>query len=121
MFVRNGRIQRYHQFQNRSHRKDLGLPKPKSAIFYVFASQKSPKGGNYTILVQGDAASHFLSVLFVASRSEPWFQFEPQNQGNMETGVSSGFVSQQWGRVTPQITRTEKLFPTLPQSSPDAP
>ncbi|GFT96981.1 hypothetical protein NPIL_426811 [Nephila pilipes] len=101
--------------------RTLGLPKPKSAIFYVFASQKSPNGGNYTILVQGDAASPFLSVLLVASRSEPWFQFEAQNRGNMETGVSSGFVSQQWGRVTPQMTRIEKRFPTLPQSSPDAP
>ncbi|GFS70898.1 hypothetical protein NPIL_94921 [Nephila pilipes] len=101
--------------------RTLGLPKPQSAIFYVFSSQKSPNGGNYTILVQRDAASHFLSVLLVACRSEPWFHFEAQNQGNMETGVSSGFVSQQWGRVTPQITRTEKLFHTLPQSSPDAP
>ncbi|GFU13702.1 hypothetical protein NPIL_568471 [Nephila pilipes] len=101
--------------------RPLGHPKPKSAIFYVFASQKSPNGGNYTILMQGDAASHFLSVLLVASRSESWFQFEAQNQGNMETGVSSGFVSQQWGRVTPQTTRTEKLFHTLPHLSPDAP
>ncbi|GFT61915.1 hypothetical protein NPIL_63551 [Nephila pilipes] len=77
--------------------RTLGLPKPKRALFYVFASQNSPNGGNYTILVQGDAAPHFLSVLLDASRSEPWFQFEDQNQGNMETGVSSGFVSQQWG------------------------
>ncbi|GFU28040.1 hypothetical protein NPIL_300901 [Nephila pilipes] len=65
--------------------RTLGLPKPKSAIFYVFASQKWPNGGNYTILVQGDAASNFLSVLLVACWSEPWFQFEAQNRGNTET------------------------------------
>ncbi|GFT07069.1 ranBP2-type domain-containing protein [Nephila pilipes] len=41
--------------------------------------------------------------------------------GEYETGLSSGFVSQRGGHVTPQITITEKLFPTLPQSSPDAP
>ncbi|GFU45066.1 hypothetical protein NPIL_25341 [Nephila pilipes] len=71
--------------------------------------------------LQGDAAFNILSVLPIACRSEPWFPSYAQNQVNMETGLSSGFVSQQWGRVTPQITRTEKLFHTLPQSSPDAP
>ncbi|GFU20259.1 hypothetical protein NPIL_480051 [Nephila pilipes] len=53
--------------------RTLELPKPKSTIFDVFASQKSSNGGNYTILVQGDAASNFLSALPVACRSEPWF------------------------------------------------
>ncbi|GFS57347.1 hypothetical protein NPIL_213571 [Nephila pilipes] len=57
-------------------RRTLRLPKTKNAISYVFAFQNSPNGGNYTILMQGDAAFHFLSVLLVACRSEPWFQFE---------------------------------------------
>ncbi|GFS56062.1 hypothetical protein NPIL_522791 [Nephila pilipes] len=53
MLVKNGKIERYHHFENRSHRTD---PKAhKSAIFYVFAFQKSPNGGNYTSLAQGDA------------------------------------------------------------------
>nr|GFS41713.1 hypothetical protein NPIL_337151 [Nephila pilipes]GFT98476.1 hypothetical protein NPIL_462841 [Nephila pilipes] len=43
--------------------RTLGLPKFQSIIFYVFASQKSPDGSDYTILVQGDEASNFLSVL----------------------------------------------------------
>ncbi|GFT77883.1 hypothetical protein NPIL_382121 [Nephila pilipes] len=43
---------------------------------------------------------------------------KPGEYGNV---FSSGFVSQQWGRVTPQATRTEKLLHTLPHLSPDAP
>ncbi|GFT59663.1 hypothetical protein NPIL_132131 [Nephila pilipes] len=48
-------------------------PKPK-VPFYVLLPKISPNGGNYMILVQGDAASLSISVLLVASRSEPWFR-----------------------------------------------